>query len=119
MAPTVPGHEPRAVVYEREQDGLLAPDDRAVERVAGPKLVRVAGFEAPEGDVGAREGGPRQALGLEVTLQGAGVGREALGGTEHLCYVGGAPRWALPPELGGHFEGLFRAAGLDPARPRS
>ena len=46
--PPVTGEQPGVVVEEGEQDRLAAIDGRAVQRVAGPPLVRRVGLEPPE-----------------------------------------------------------------------
>jgi len=49
MAPAIPDEGAGMVVDEREQIGLAPADDRAVQGVTGPQVVRRGRLEAPEG----------------------------------------------------------------------
>ena len=68
--PPIAGQQAAVVVDEREQDRLAAADGRAVQRVAGPALVRRVGLEPAERlrRLPVRAGGQLQAH--EVALQG-------------------------------------------------
>ena len=61
--------QPRMIVEEREQIGLAATNLRAVQRIAGPTVIRVLGFEAPEHRWGVPGGRADQLTPVKVAQQ--------------------------------------------------
>jgi hypothetical protein len=84
IPPPVPDDRPGMVVDEAEQVGLAPGDAGPVQRIPGPQLVGVVGFEAAEAcRPGWRGGKGRQARAQEHPLQGALVwGPAQLGGED-------------------------------------
>ena len=59
--------QPRMVVQEREQVGFAATNLGAVQRIAGPAVIRILGFEAPEKRRGVPGGRADQFQAVKVT----------------------------------------------------
>jgi hypothetical protein len=87
-----PGHDGAAVVVdEAEQVAFAALDHRAVQRVAGPQVVRARRLEGPERRGGAAGAGQLEPA--EVTLQRLGRrGPAARGDQDPADLLGGAGR---------------------------
>ncbi len=122
--PPVPGDEPGMVVQEGDQVGLLSPDQRAVQDVAGPQHVRGLGLEPAEHGGPARGG---QVLADEVPLQRALRRRVARGGHHDPPHLRRGPLHVLPLQRRRHRQHALRGhrlalavigqQGLEPARP--
>ena len=96
VAPAVPDHVPGVIVQQREQHRPLALDDRAVQTVGDPQLVRLAGLEPAERLRRRPVRASTQLQAGEVALQGAGRGRPPLLGLDDPHDVGGGPGRAFP-----------------------
>ncbi len=115
VSPAIADKSSGVVVDEGEQIGLPAPDDRPVQGVAGPQLVRAVRLEAPEGEFRPALG-PGEADTDEVALQGALVRCPAPDGPQQLADVRRGALWALAPQSAGEVQQLLGRAGVGMAR---
>jgi hypothetical protein len=107
----MPHDRPGVVVEEGEQVGLAAADDRAVQGVPGPQLVRAGGFEPPEhrkaGRAGRGQVGDARVVG-EPALQGPLTRRPPHLGAQDPPDLRGRAIEVLPLERDRHLGHLDR-----------
>ena len=72
--PPIAGEKPGVIVQEREQHGLVPADDRAVQGVADPQLVRPGRLEAAEDRPVRLQGPAGETDPTEVALDGPLIG---------------------------------------------
>jgi hypothetical protein len=112
--PPVTGEQPAVVIEEREQDRLTSVDGGAVQRVAGPPLIRGVGFEPAERLrwLPVRSGVQLQPH--EVPLQGPLVRRPPRVRPQNGRHLRRGPAGNLTFQRGGQVENLGRGPRRDP-----
>ncbi len=102
--PAIADQHSAVVVDEREQVGSAAADGRAVQRVAGPQVVRAFGLEPPERPGRCPVGSGVEPQPGEQALHRAPGGAIALGGADDLGHLRGRAFRDLALEAFGHLE---------------
>ena len=104
------------VVEEREQIRFAATDPRAVQRIPGPAVVGVFGFEPPEHRRGVPGGRADQLQAMKEPQQRRFRRRPPRAGPQNALHLRGGPRRVLPLERGRQLQ--RRGIGTRRARPR-